>query len=66
MRLVVALLVLLVFAPSARADVTFTGVPASPTNKVTFDVGFSAPNAVSYDCVHVFPDGGTAPLPGCT
>ncbi|WP_028062906.1 Ig-like domain-containing protein [Solirubrobacter soli] len=67
MRLVVAVLVLLVFAPAARADVTFTGVPASPTNTVTFDVGFSAgPNAVRFDCVHVFPDGNSTPMPGCT
>src|SRR5689334_10103010 len=65
MRLAVALLVLLVFAPAARADVTFTGVPTSPTNRVTFDVGFSAPNADHYDCVHVFPDGQSSTLPGC-
>ena len=66
MRLVAALVVLLVLAPAARADVTFTGVPASPTNTVTFDVAFTAPDAVRYDCVHVFPDGGTSPLPGCS
>src|SRR4051812_35766801 len=39
-------------------DVTFTGVPPSPTNVSTFDVGFTADEPdVRFDCVHVFPDG---------
>jgi hypothetical protein len=67
MRLVVAALVaLFLFVPAAQAQVTFTDLPQSPTNRVTFDIGFEAPGAVRYDCVHVFPDGGTSSLPGCT
>ena len=43
MRFVVAALVaLFVLAPAAQAQVTFTGVPESPTNLVTFDVGFTS------------------------
>src|SRR4051794_24211716 len=67
MRLVVAALVaLFLFVPAAQAQVTFTGVPQSPTNRVTFEIGFEATGAVRYDCAHVFPDGGTSSLPGCT
>jgi len=67
MRFVVAALVaLFVFVPAAQAEVTFTGVPPGPTNASNFDVGFSSPGAVRFDCVHVFPD--TAPIEylGCT
>jgi hypothetical protein len=57
MRFVVAALVaFFVFVPAAHAQVTFTGVPATPTNLVTFDIGFSAPDADDYQCEHIFPD----------
>src|SRR5690242_8064033 len=66
MRAVLAALVaLFVLVPTAQAQVTFTGVPSSPTNQFTFDIGFSAPGAVRYDCVHVFPDGSSSEQLAC-
>ena len=56
-----------VIVDTVAPEVTFSDVPASPTNRVTFDIGFSANEpAVTFDCVHVFPEGGGEdPLPGC-
>ena len=47
-------------------EVTFSGVPASPTNLFTFDIGFTANDpTATFDCVHVFPDGSTSEQLGC-
>ena len=47
-------------------EVTFSDVPASPTNQVTFDIGFGAQRAgVTFDCVHVFPGRRRRRAPGC-
>src|SRR5215216_4471216 len=65
MRFVAVLVALFVFAPAARAQVTFTDVPADPSPTFTFNVGFSAPDAARYDCVHVFPDLSTEEFRDC-
>ena len=54
-----------VIVDTVAPEVTFSDVPASPTNQVTFDIGFGADEpAVTFDCVHVFPgDGGDDELP---